>query len=174
MHEAEQGRSAQALLPHLDAAFNLARWLVRNEHEAEDLVQEAYLRGLKSFAGFHGTDGRTWLLAIVRNSCYDWLQRRKKQAATTTFQDEIHSATAGSLPPESPLLREEEQLAVRQALEMLPVEFREVVVLRELEGLSYKEIAAVIDIPIRTVMSRLGRGREHLQTLLRSDANRGP
>jgi RNA polymerase sigma-70 factor (ECF subfamily) len=161
----ERGRFEQALLPHLGAAYNLARWLTRDEHDAEDVVQEAYLRALKSFGGFHGTDGRVWLLAIVRNACYTWLQRKHARQPVLAFDEALHSADAG-VTPETVLLQKEDQEAVRQAVEELPVDLREVVVLRELEGLSYKQIAAIADIPMGTVMSRLARARERLQKRL--------
>jgi len=162
----ERGRFEEALLPHLGAAYNLARWLTRDEHDAEDVVQEAYLRALKSFGGFHGADGRAWLLAIVRNSCYTWLQKKRLREPATAFDDEIHSVDASAATPVTLLLQKENKQAVHRAVEELPVDLREVVVLRELEGLSYKEIAAIADIPMGTVMSRLARARERLQKRL--------
>jgi RNA polymerase sigma factor (sigma-70 family) len=174
LQEADRGRFEQALLPHLGAAYNLARWLTRDEHEAEDLVQEAYLRALKSFAGFHGADGRAWLLMIVRNTCYTWLERKRARGPGSTFDEKIHGAQDDTLNPETLLLRKEDRESVQQAVEALPVELREVVVLRELEGLSYKEIAAIANIPIGTVMSRLARARDRLQVQLDDSANKGP
>jgi RNA polymerase sigma-70 factor (ECF subfamily) len=162
----ERARFEQALLPHLGAAYNLARWLTRDDHDAEDVVQEAFLRALKFFGGFHGADGRAWLLAIVRNACYTWLQKKRARGPETAFDEEIHGAETEALDPATLLLQKEDQQSVRQAVEELPVELREVVVLRELEGLSYKEIAAVADIPLGTVMSRLARARERLQQRL--------
>jgi RNA polymerase sigma-70 factor (ECF subfamily) len=162
-------RFEQAVLPHLDAAYNLARWLTRDGHDAEDVVQEAYLRALQFFDGFHGTDGRAWLLRIVRNTCYTWLQRNRGHKLMV-FDEEVHGAASEAFRPETPLLRQEDQQRVRQALEELPVEFREVLVLRELEGLSYKQIADVADLPVGTVMSRLARGRERLQQRLSEGA----
>jgi RNA polymerase sigma factor (sigma-70 family) len=162
----ERARSEQALLPHLGAAYNLARWLTRDDHDAEDVVQETFLRALKSFGGFHGADGRAWLLAIVRNTCYTLLQRKRARASATVFDETIHAVEADVLNPEQSLMREENKQSVRQAVEELPVEMREVVVLRELEGLSYKEIAVVANIPLGTVMSRLARARERLQQSL--------
>jgi len=152
------------MLPHLGAAYNLARWLTRDDHGAEDVVQEAYLRALKSFGRFHGIDGRPWLLAIVRNVCYTWLQQQRNRGPVASFDEALHGADA--LDPETLLLRKEDQLAVRQAVDELPVELREVVVLRELEGLSYKEIATVAEIPLGTVMSRLSRARDRLHQRL--------
>ena len=162
----ERERFGQAVLPHLDAAYNLARWLTRDDHDAEDLVQAAYLRALKSFGGFHGENGRAWLLAIVRNSCYTWLERKRARGPATSFDEEIHGVGAGPMDPEKQLLREDQKREVRRAVEGLPLELREVVVLRELEGLSYKEIAAIAEIPLGTVMSRLARARERLRQRL--------
>jgi RNA polymerase sigma factor (sigma-70 family) len=167
LHDADQlARFEQAILPHLDAAYNLARWMTRRDQDAEDVVQEASLRAFQFFGSFHGTDGRGWLLAIVRNTCYTWMQRLKVHAPTTAFDEEIHASATDAFDPITSLTRTEDQQLVRQALEELPVEFREVIVLRELEGLSYKEIAQVAALPIGTVMSRLARGRERLQQIL--------
>ncbi len=155
-----------ATLPHMDAAYNLARWLVRNEHDAEDLVQEAYLRALKFFGGFHGTNARSWLLTIVRHTCYTWLKENRMQSATTPFNEELHGGEEQVTNQELQLLQSADSARVREALEKLPVEFREVIVLREMEGFSYKEIAEMANIPLGTVMSRLARGRKWLQELL--------
>jgi RNA polymerase sigma-70 factor (ECF subfamily) len=163
----ERARFEQALLPHLGAAYNLARWLTQDEHDAEDVVQEAYLRALKSFGGFRGGDGRAWLLAIIRNTCYTRLRQKQAQGSVMAFDETVHDAPVPSLDPEQQAVRRENQQAVRRAVEALPVELREVVVLRELEGLSYKEIAAVAEIPLGTVMSRLARARDRLQQRLR-------
>ena len=163
-----------ALLPHLAAAYNLARWLTRNDHDAEDLVQEAYLRAFNSFDGFHGGDGRGWILAIVRNTCYSWLQQRRNQELTEVFDEEVHTAEDYSGSPEAVLLQGADAQLLRDALEKLPVEFREILVLRELEGMSYREIADLAGIPVGTVMSRLARGRERLQRQLTQAVKRGP
>ena len=160
----------QTMLPHLGAAYNLARWLTRDDHDAQDIVQEAYLRALKFFGGFHGTDGRAWLLAIVRNTCYTWLERNRAHKGDTAFDEEPHGAAPAALQPDAPLLRSEDAQLLRQALEELPTEFREVIVLRELEDLSYRQIAEVAGIPIGTVMSRLARARERLFARLGSHA----
>jgi RNA polymerase sigma factor (sigma-70 family) len=168
----ERGRFEQALLPHLAAAYNLARWLMRDDHDAEDIVQEAYLRALKSFGGFHGTDGRAWLLAIVRNACYTSLQQKRAREPAKAFDEDVHSVDT-AVTPVTLLMQKEKKQAVREAVEELPVDLREVVVLRELEGLSYKEIAAIADIPMGTVMSRLARARERLQKLLGEFGNKG-
>jgi RNA polymerase sigma-70 factor (ECF subfamily) len=162
----ERERFEKALLPHLDAAYNLARWLTRDDHDAEDLVQAAYLRALKFFGGFHGSNSRAWLLTIVRNAYYTTLEQKGARGSATAFDEEIHGAASNGLDPENQVLREEERQSVRRAVEELPVELREVVVLRELEDLSYKEIAAIAEVPIGTVMSRLARARKRLQQRL--------
>jgi RNA polymerase sigma-70 factor (ECF subfamily) len=159
-------RFEQAVLRHLDAAFNLARWLTRNDHDAEDVVQEAYLRAHQFFDGFHGGDGRAWLLRIVRNTCYSWLEKNRPREPAVAFDETQHSAEHKEVGPEAALIADENRAMLRRALEELPPEFREAIVLRELEGLSYKEIAAVTGVPIGTVMSRLARGRERLQECL--------
>jgi len=162
-------RFEQAILPHLDAAYNLARWLTRNVHDAEDVVQEAYLRAFKSFGGFRGTDGRPWLLTIVRNTCYTWLQQNRAREFATPFEEGVHDVQSEESDPETLLLRGADVKLLTGALEQLPLEYREALVLRELEGLSYKEIADVADVPIGTVMSRLARARKRLQHILTSD-----
>lgn len=153
-------------MPHIDAAYNLARWLTRNEQDAQDVVQEAFLRAFKFFDGFHGTNGRSWLLSIVRNASYSWLQKNRNSELTTVFDEELHGAEAVLSAPLAPLIRDADHGLVRQAIEELPVEFREVTILRELEGMSYKEIAEITEIPIGTVMSRLARARKQLQSRL--------
>jgi RNA polymerase sigma factor (sigma-70 family) len=159
-------RFEEAMLPHLAAAYNLARWLTRNGADAEDLVQDAYLRALKAFDGFRGDNGRAWLLRIVRNTCYTWLQENREHELTAAFDEETHVTEDSSSDPETLLLRSADKQFLNEALERLPLEFREVIVLRELEGLSYKEIAELAGIPVGTVMSRLARARERLQQLL--------
>jgi RNA polymerase sigma factor (sigma-70 family) len=156
----------QVVLPHLDAAYNLARWLTRNTQDAEDVVQEAYLRAFRFFGGFHGGNARTWLLKIVRNTCYTWLHQNRPQQPTTAFDEELHTDMAQSQSPETLVLRKADRQLLNHALEELPVDFREVLVLLELEGLSYKEIAEVLAIPIGTVMSRLARARHRLRDSL--------
>jgi RNA polymerase sigma-70 factor (ECF subfamily) len=172
--EPPQARFQRTVLPHLDAAYNLARWLTRNDHDAEDVVQEAYLRAFQFFGSFHGTDGRAWLLTIVRNTCYTWLEHNRSRAGVTPFDEESHGATDVATSPEALLLRGEDKQLVRQAVEALPAEFREAIVLRELEGFSYKEIAGILGIPLGTVMSRLARARERLQQALAGHLNREP
>ena len=153
----------QTVMPHLNDAYNLARWLTRNTQDAEDVVQEAYLRAFRFFEGFRGESERTWLLKIVRNTCYTWLQKNRAWEATTPFDEEIHSSGIESHSPETLLLRNADRELVNQALEELPPLFREVLVLLELDGLSYNEIAEVLGVPIGTVMSRLARGRRRLR-----------
>jgi RNA polymerase sigma-70 factor, ECF subfamily len=136
----------QVVLPHLDAAYNLARWLTRNGHDAEDVVQEAFMRALRFFKGFHGGNARAWLLAIVRNASYDWLRRNRASEVSAPFDEEVHGATDPSPNAEDLLIEQADRLRLRDALETLPLAWREVLVLRELEGLSYKEIADVADI----------------------------
>jgi len=159
-------RFEQSILPHMDAAYNLARWLTRNDDDAKDMVQEAYLRAFKFFDAFRGVDGRGWLLTIVRNTCYTWLQQNRTHETTMMFDEQIHSAGNDTSNPATLVLRSADQQLLRQALDELPVEFREVVVLRELEGFSYKEIAEIANVPMGTVMSRLSRAREQLKQLL--------
>jgi RNA polymerase sigma factor (sigma-70 family) len=156
----------EAVLPHLNAAYNLAHWLTRNDTDAEDVVQEAYLRAFKFFGGFHGADGRSWLLAIVRNTCYTWMQHNRSPELSVPLDDELHEIESKDLNPEALLVQRADTLMVRQALEELPVEFREVLVLRELEEMSYRDIASITDLPLGTVMSRLARGRKRLQLAL--------
>ncbi len=157
-------RFQRTLLPHMQAAYNLARYLVRDDHDAEDIVQEAYLRALNFFDSFRGGDGRTWLLTIVRNTCYTWLRRHRRTPAEP-FDEGIHGAEASD-NPESLLLAKADSARVRAALEELPLEYREALVLREMEGLTYHQIAETTGAPLGTVMSRLARGRQKLAQIL--------
>ncbi len=159
----------EVVLPHLNAAYNLARWLTRNTQDAEDVVQEAYLRGFRFFGGFRGGNARTWLLKIVRNTCYTWLHQNRAQQITDPFDEQVHTEADESQNPETLLLQKANSQLLNQALEALPTVFREVLVLLEIEGLSYKEIAEVLEIPIGTVMSRLARARHRLRESLSSD-----
>jgi RNA polymerase sigma-70 factor (ECF subfamily) len=154
------------MLPHLDAAHNLAKWLLRNEQDAQDVVQEAFLRAFKSFGGFHGSNGRAWLLTIVRNTSYTLLKKNRAVDLTTTFDEKIHAADHESISPATVLQRSEDAELVREAMGKLPVEFREILVLRHLEGLSYNEIANIAQIPSGTVMSRIARARAKLKGCL--------
>jgi RNA polymerase sigma-70 factor (ECF subfamily) len=171
LEPSELERFEAVVLPHLNAAYGLARYLTRNDADADDVVQESLLRALRHFGGFRGegaSRGRAWVLAIVRNMAYTWRSRRRAEASATEFDETIHSdpAAAGD-GPASDLARRESRETLAQALDRLPRELREVIVLREIEGLSYKEIGEVADVPIGTVMSRLSRARKRLQEVLR-------
>ena len=151
------------MLPHLDAAYNLARWLLRNDHDAEDAVQEACLRAWRAFDRFRGGDGRAWLLTIVRNVCYTHLREIRREPVLEMFDDAAHGSSDDPAESKAIEWKETKGEQLRQALERLPAEFREVIVLHELEGLAYREIATVAGIPLGTVMSRLARARHKLQ-----------
>lgn len=154
------------MLPHLDVAYGLARVLVRDDHDAEDLVQDAYLRAVRHFDGFRGGDPRAWLLTIVRRTCYTWLKRRRTQPAPAEFDEEMHSGELGADDPEALMLHGDLRETLSRAVAALPTEFREVLLLRDVQGLSYREIAEVVGVPIGTVMSRLARARRRLQAAL--------
>ena len=166
-------RFEEIVLPHLDAAYNLARWLTRNEHDAEDVVQEAYLRAFRFFDGFRGGESRAWLLAIVRNTCYSWLEKNRPSEISASFDEEAPAGDrAGFDPdmmaaqggnPEAIALQNAHKRILNQAIATLPLGYREVLILRELEDLSYREIARVVDVPVGTVMSRLARARKLLR-----------
>jgi RNA polymerase sigma factor (sigma-70 family) len=160
---------AETVLPHLDAAFNYARWLTRNDAEAEDVVQDACLRAMRFFSSLRDDDARAWLLTIVRNTWYTRVSRRDTARKEAPLDDAGIDAADGALDPEALLVQQHTVARVRDALEQLPPDFREVIVLREIEGLTYKEIAAVIRAPIGTVMSRLARGRERLLGVLKAE-----
>jgi len=166
----EQGLASfeTLMLPHLDAAYNLAKWLLRNEDDARDVVQEAYLRAFKSFSGFHGSNGKPWLLTIVRNTAYNLIKKNQTAYLTTTFDEDEHILDRESASPAKLLEHDEKSQLVRQAIDRLPEEFREIVVLRHLEGLSYKEIADVAHLAPGTVMSRLARARGKLREFLKA------
>jgi RNA polymerase sigma-70 factor (ECF subfamily) len=154
------------MLPHMDAAHNLARWLLRNEQDAQDVVQEAYLRAFKSFGGFHGSNGRAWLLTIVRNTSYTLLKKNRAADLTTTFDEEIHAVGHESVSPATILEHAEDAELIKNAMDDLPAEFREILTLRHQESLSYNEIGEMLKIPIGTVMSRLARARGKLKEYL--------
>jgi len=160
----ERLRFEQLVLPHLDAAFNLARWILRGRADAEDVAQEATLRAQRFFHGFHGGDARSWLLQIVRNTCYTWLEKNRPMELAVEFDEELFPQTA--VTPESLAIAGDHRERLTRALEDLPPRFREVLVLRELEGCSYKEIATITAMPIGTVMSALARARQRLQRSL--------
>jgi RNA polymerase sigma factor (sigma-70 family) len=164
----EVERFETVVLPHLSAAFGLARYLTRDDADADDVVQEAFLRALRYFGGFRGeaSQSRAWVLAIVRNTAHTWLRRHRADASTTEFDETIHSDAAADEHPGSELARRDSQATLAEALAALPDHLREVIVLREIEGLSYKEIGEVMDVPIGTIMSRLSRARKRLQETL--------
>ena len=163
--------SDETLLSHLDAAYNLARWLAGNPADAEDIVQDAYVRALAGAGRFRGGDERAWLLAIVRNACYS-SHRRQRVRQATDFDETEHGEDTSTPSPEQRAIDRDRSRRVRLAVERLAPEFREVIVLREFEGLSYKEIADVIGSPVGTVMSRLSRARAQLQVALAEDGGR--
>jgi RNA polymerase sigma-70 factor (ECF subfamily) len=165
MESSTQQRFERAMMPHLDAAYVLARFLVHDPHDAEDLVQDAYLRALRHFGSFRGGDGRGWLLTIVRRTCYTWLARRRSLPQITSYEEDEHGAHDGP-GPDVLAVRQAQRDQLLQAVARLPVEYREAVVLRDLQGLSYQEIAEILDVPMGTVMSRLARGRMRLQAVL--------
>jgi len=164
----DKARFEQLVLPHLDSAANLARWLLRNRADAEDMVQEAMLRAYRFFDRFRGGDARAWLLQIVRNTCYSWLEKHRPGELMTEFDEDLHQRPGPT--PETLATQADERQQLMRALESLPPRSREVLVLRELEGCSYKEIAEVTGIPMGTVMSTLSRARERLQRALVSAA----
>jgi RNA polymerase sigma-70 factor, ECF subfamily len=154
------------MLPCMDAAHNLARWLLRNEQDAQDVVQEAYLRAFRSFAGFRGSNGRAWLLTIVRNTAYTLLKKNRTADLTTAFDEEIHATEYKSVSPATILEHAEDAELIKHAMDGLPAEFREILILRHQENLSYNEIGDILKIPIGTVMSRLARARGKLKQYL--------
>lgn len=156
----------QVMLPHLDAAYNLACWLLRDPHDAEDSVQEACLRAHRAFDRFRGADGRAWLLTIVRNVCYSQLRQKNRVSGEVAFEDDLHGSTHDPADDNALAWQEMKSDLLQQGLEHLHAEYREVIVLHALEGLSYREIAGVAGIPIGTVMSRLSRARGKLKTEL--------
>ena len=160
----DQVRFEQLVLPHLDAAFNLARWLLHGRADAEDVTQDAMLRAFRFFRGFHGGDARAWVLQIVRNTCYTWLEKNRPLELSTEFDEGLYPHSGAN--PEALAIAGDNRERLTRALESLPPRFREVLVLRELEGCSYKEIAAVTSVPIGTVMSTLARARQRLQRAL--------
>lgn len=164
----------QTMLPHLDAAYNLARWLLRHEHDAEDAVQDAFLRAYRAFDRFRGGDGRAWLLTIVRNVCYSRLRHNRILPAAEEFDDTAHSAADDTAELNAAAWRETKSELLQQALDRLPPEFREMIVLHELEGLTYREIGAVAEIPIGTVMSRLARARAKLSAEILALTGKAP
>ena len=163
-------RFEDVVLVHLDAAYNLARWLTGRDHDAQDVVQDACVRAFRAFDQFRGGDGRAWLLTIVRNTAFSLKSGRKPQLE---LNEETHDSADHDVDPQVIVSRAADAKRVREAIEMLPAELRTVIVLREMEGMSYKEIAGVAGVPIGTVMSRLSRGREKLAALLAEEAPAG-
>lgn len=163
-------RFEQLVLPHLDGALNLARWLLRNRADADDIVQEAMLRAYRFFDNFRGGDARAWLLQIVRNTCYSWFEKNRPSESMTEFDEELHQRPGPN--PETLTAQADERERLMRALESLPARSREVLVLRELEGCSYKEIAEITGTPIGTVMSSLSRARERLKRNLTASVTR--
>ena len=161
-------RFEQLVMPHLDAAFNLARWLLRNRADSEDVAQEAMMRAYRFFEQFRGGDARAWLLQIVRNSCYSWIEKHRPAELMSEFNEEIHHVPTADA--EKLAVQSGERAHLMQALELLPPRSREVLVLRELEGCSYKEIAEITGVPMGTVMSTLSRARERLHKALTGTA----
>lgn len=153
------------VLPHLDAAYRLARWLIANEHDAEDVVQDACVRALRYFPTFSGGNSRAWFLRIVRNTCYDW-HSHTRQLATDVFDEDRHSATTPTIDPETLTLHADNVALIEHAMRDLPARFPELLVLRELEGFTYQELADVLGIPIGSVMSGLSRARQSLRRAL--------
>ena len=165
MHHDQTTQFELLVLPHLDAAFNLARWLTGDDRDAEDVTQEACMRALKFFSSFRGESARAWFLTIVRRTAWTWLQHNRGYREESEFDEELHGGADPS-NPETIVIRQGDIAAVRQAIDSLPPEFREVVILRELECCAYKEIADIVGIPVGTVMSRLARARRQLQVAL--------
>lgn len=175
MESSDVERFEAVVLPHLDAAYTLARYLVRDAHDAEDVVQDACLRAMRHFAQFRGGEGasaRAWLLAIVRNTAYSAGRRRGADAATTEFDETVHSGGIAEEQPDAGLERSAIRESLERALDRLTEELREVILLREVEELSYKEMSDVIGVPIGTVMSRLSRARARLQDAWRAEQER--
>jgi RNA polymerase sigma factor (sigma-70 family) len=165
-------RFEAVVMPHLDAAYNLARWMTRNAADGEDVAQEAMLRAFRFLDTFRGEDSRVWLLTIVRNTYLTWLRKRIPQADNAEFDERLHTDIEAALTPESELLRQVSSERVRTAIADLPAEFREVILMRELEELSYKEIAAITQSPLGTVMSRISRGRSLLRQIIAGQRRR--
>jgi len=166
----KRARFESLVAPHLAASYNLARWLTGNDHDAEDVVQEAYLRAYRFLEGFHGADGRSWILAIVRNACFTFLRQNRRKLLPIDEAAELRDARPS---PEALHLAGMDRMRLREAIQALPEEFREAIILREIEGLSYKEIGAIAGVPIGTVMSRLARARERLERALAGRISQG-
>jgi RNA polymerase sigma-70 factor, ECF subfamily len=160
----------EIILPHLDAAYNLARWLTRNDQDAQDVVQESYLRAFRFFDGYRGGDGKAWLLAIVRNTCRTWQLRQNREREAVPFDEAAHSGNGLAPDQEQSVVDQERVGVLRNCIEALPIDFREVLVMRELEEMSYQEIADTLGVAVGTVMSRLSRARKRLEECAASRA----
>jgi RNA polymerase sigma-70 factor (ECF subfamily) len=153
----------EVILPHLNAAYNLARWLTRNQHDAQDVVQEAYLRAFRFFDSYRGGDGKAWLLEVVRNTCFTFQRREKRNMSSVVFDEASHSSSGIAPNAEEALVEASKQTILQNCIESLPDAFREVIVMRELEEMSYRQIADIAGLPPGTVMSRLSRARKRLE-----------
>jgi RNA polymerase sigma-70 factor (ECF subfamily) len=147
----------------LNAAYNLARWLTRNEYDAQDAVQEAYLRAFRFFDSYRGGDGKSWLLEIVRNTCFTFHRRERRNVVSVVFDEAAHTPAVNPPNAEEALVEASKKHVMRSCIESLPEAFREVLVMRELEEMSYRQIADVAGVPAGTVMSRLSRARKRLE-----------
>jgi RNA polymerase sigma factor (sigma-70 family) len=169
----DQGRRIRfenQMLPLMSEAYNLARWMMKNEPDARDAVQDAYLKAFRYFESFHGDSGRAWLLRIVRNVCYDALRARDSQRNVISLDEQTAAEVPDSKPgPNVLAIQNSTKLRVREALEALPLEFKTVIILREFDGFSYKEISEIMGVPVGTVMSRLSRARQQLAALLQEE-----
>jgi RNA polymerase sigma factor (sigma-70 family) len=161
----------QAVLPHLNAAYNLARWLTHNQQDAEDAVQDAYLRAFRFFPNFRGSNARPWLMKIVRNTCYTWLHKNRPLQEAAEFDEQLFPADPRAQNQEVAALQNANAAVVQAALEQLPTKFREVLILREIEEMSYREIADITGVPTGTVMSSLSRARARLREILTGPMN---
>jgi RNA polymerase sigma factor (sigma-70 family) len=166
----QRTRFETQMLPLMSEAYNLARWFMKNEPDARDAVQEAYLKAFRYFQSFQGDSGRPWLLRIVRNVCYDALRAKESEHNLVSLEDEAVAEVQDTKPAPNVLaIQNSTKLQIREALEALPLEFKTVIILREFDGFSYKEISDIIDVPIGTVMSRLSRARQQLAVLLQEE-----
>ncbi len=169
-----ESRFEELILPHLDAAYSLARWLARDGDDAEDVVQDACVRAIKYLDSLRGSEGRVWFLAIVRRAFYDWCERNRPAEILRNATEALDAAVDPAIGPERTLLRDADSLALTDALAALPLPYREALVLRELQELSYKEISRITDVPMGTVMSRIARARSLLQRSPQLQSMRAP
>ncbi|HZC34260.1 MAG TPA: sigma-70 family RNA polymerase sigma factor [Chthoniobacterales bacterium] len=168
--QGQRTRFEKQMLPLMPEAFNLARWFMKNEPDARDVVQDAYLKAFRYFESFHGDSGRAWLLRIVRNVCYDALRARDSQHNIVSLDEETADEVPDSKPsPNALAIRNSTKLRIREAVDALPLQFKTVIILREFDGFSYKEISEIAGVPVGTVMSRLSRARQQLAILLQEE-----